>query len=132
MAFGTVPVLDRAVRIRIRCQQFLHVGEFLVLILDRDRPVVALQTDIKPIREDQSAFLRGVRIVAVHAGTLFRERRMLDYGCQRIFDDLLMAFSAKTGDCSRQQGLLLGPMWRMAIQAIRCGGLVLESRIRQP
>ena len=129
MASGTVPVLDRAMRIRIRCQQFFHVGEFLVLILDRDRPVVALQTHIKPIREDQSAFLRGVRIVAVHAGSLFRNGRMLDRRCLHVSGDILVALATKPGNSGRQQILVLGHMRRMAIYASSHSGLMGESRV---
>lgn len=72
MASGTVPVLDRAVRIRICRQQLLHIGEFFCFRLDRF--VVARQADIEPVRKEQSAFPRRVRIVAIQTRGLFRDR----------------------------------------------------------
>ena len=88
---GAIPVLDRAVRIWICRQEFLHVGEFLFLTLDR--LVVALQTDIEPVRKEQSAFLRRVRVMAVHAGSLFRNRGMMDRRRLQLAGDILMAFA---------------------------------------
>jgi hypothetical protein len=129
MASGTVPVLDRTVRIRIRCQQFFHVGEFQFLILVRDRLIVAPKTDIEPVRKEQSAFLRGVRIVTVHAGSLFRSGRMLDRRCLHVSGDILVTLAAKSGNSGRQQILLIGYMRRMAIYASGHSGLMGESRI---
>ena len=97
VACGTIPVLDRAVRIRIRRQQLLYIGEFPCFRLHR--LVVALQTDIDSVRQEQVAFLRRVRIMTVHTGSIFRDRGMLDRSRLLIFDDLLMTFPAKSGNC---------------------------------
>jgi hypothetical protein len=129
MASGTVPVLDWSVRIRIGCQQFLHVSEFEFLILILDLLVVALQTDIESVGEQESGLLRRVGVVTVHTGRIFRDRGMLDGGCLEIFGDILVAFFAKSGDGGFEEVLLLGLMRRMAIQAIRCSGVVPESGI---
>jgi len=132
VASGTIPVLDRAVGIRIRRQQSLHIGEFLFLILGLDRLVVALQTGIESVGKEQSVFLRRVRVVTVHAGMLFRDRGMPDRRCLQISDGFLVTFSAKSGECRRQHISLVGPMWRMAIRAPGQIGLMPESRIRKP
>ena len=132
VASGTIPVLDRPVGIRIRRQQFLHISEFLFLILGLDRLVVALQTDVEFVSKKQSAFLRYVRIVTVHTGSLFRDRGMLDRRCLQIFDGVLVTFPTKSGECGRQHVSLIGPMRRMAIRAPGQIGLMPESCIRKP
>ena len=116
VACGAVPVLDRAVQKWIRRQQLLHIGEFLFLRFYR--LVVALQTDIEPVSQKQTAFLRYVRVVAVHAGSVFIDRGMLDHGRLQISDSLLVTFSAQLGNGRRQHGSLIGQMRRMAIQAL--------------
>jgi len=135
VASGTVSVLDRAMRIRIRCQQLLHAGEFLFVVclsLILDSLVVALQTDIESVSKEQSAFLRRVRVVTVHTGGSLRSRGMLDRRCLQISDGFLMTFLTKIGNCRCQQVLLIGHVWRMTIRASSQCGFVPESRGRKP
>ena len=129
MASGTIPVLDRSVRIRIRPQQLLHIREFLLFIFILHGLVVALQTDIDSVSGEQSAFLRRMRIVTVHTGRIFRDRGMLDRRCLKISDGFLVTISAKLGNCGRQHVLLLGHMRGMAIRASSRSGLMPEARI---
>ncbi len=127
VAAGTVPVLNGAVRIRIRRQHPFHVCELLVLALDGF--VVALQADVEAVRQEQVGFLRLVRIVTVHASGVLGDRGVLDYRCLLISDGFFMAFSANLGERGCQHISLPGQVRGMAIRALRSGSFVAESGI---
>lgn len=129
VACSAVPVLDWAMGKGICRQQLFHIGEFLIFAFYR--LVVAFQADIESVSLEQARFLRCVRVMAIHTGSIFGNRGMFDLRCLLIADGLLVTFTAQSGDFGRQHKSLIGHVRRMAIQTPGGRGLVFESRIRK-
>ena len=56
---------------------------------------VTFQADIESVGNEHASFLRRVRVVTVHTGGFFCNRRVFDLGRLIIFDNFLVAFPAK-------------------------------------